>query len=333
MTDVRAFLYEICIPGIGILCFLAAVLNIAVFVSRFHVKSRSATLELTYSLALSDTWTSLVIAISLCWNSYKPVVLQIPHSTYCFPLTLEAFRTGGLLTGIVHLVALAFAHYLQIRRPFDHQKILSLRSVQVVIFFIWAVPPLSLIIYFSSWPGQGYRNDSCISTSFYENFFFRAQISLIIIVLMITTTVLYWKMLSKVSEVRSKTATATSARGRRTVVTAALIFGTFLVGWTPASILFLLTAEGMPLYRKTGVLINVLSIVVLINIMIKSLTNPIIYATRIPEIRHFVLHRLLWRIVPLREEASIRDDSLRKPEMKPLRDSVQKVNADQPTEV
>ncbi|VDL78466.1 unnamed protein product [Nippostrongylus brasiliensis] len=89
MTDVRAFLYEICIPGIGILCFLAAVLNIAVFVSRFHVKSRSATLELTYSLALSDTWTSLVIAISLCWNSYKPVVLQIPHSTYCFPLTLE----------------------------------------------------------------------------------------------------------------------------------------------------------------------------------------------------------------------------------------------------
>ncbi|EPB73429.1 hypothetical protein ANCCEY_07500 [Ancylostoma ceylanicum] len=90
MTDVKAFLYEICIPLIGILCVLAAVLNIAVFLSRFHVKSRSATLELTYSLALSDTWTSLVIAISLCWNSYMPVVLQIHHTTFCFPLTLEA---------------------------------------------------------------------------------------------------------------------------------------------------------------------------------------------------------------------------------------------------
>ncbi|VDO50001.1 unnamed protein product [Haemonchus placei] len=160
MTDVKAFLYEICIPAIGALCFLAAVLNIAVFISRFHVKSRSATLELTYSLALSDTWTSLVIAISLCWNSYKPVVLQIPNNSYCFPLTLE-----------------------------------------IVIFFIWAVPPLALIIYFSSWPGQGYRNEACINKSFYENFYFRAQISLIIIVLMITTTVLYWKMLSEVSEV------------------------------------------------------------------------------------------------------------------------------------
>ncbi|VDO99001.1 unnamed protein product [Heligmosomoides polygyrus] len=167
-----------------------------------------------------------------------------------------------------------------------------------------------------------FRNDACISISFYENFFFRAQISLIIIVLMITTSVLYWKMLRKVSEVRSKTASATSARGRRTVVTAALIFGTFLVGWTPASILFLLTADGMPLFRKSGVLVNVLSIVVLINIMIKSLTNPIIYATRIPEIRHFVLHRLLWRIVPLREEHSTRDESAKTMEAKPLRSTV-----------
>ncbi|KIH46087.1 hypothetical protein ANCDUO_23862 [Ancylostoma duodenale] len=71
---------------------------------------------------------------------------------------LGAFRTGGLLTGILHLTALAVAHYLQIQRPFDHQKLLSLRTVQVVVFFIWAVPPLSLIIYFSSWPGQGYSN-------------------------------------------------------------------------------------------------------------------------------------------------------------------------------
>ncbi|KAK5969820.1 7 transmembrane receptor [Trichostrongylus colubriformis] len=321
MADVKMLLYEICIPSIGALCFLGVVLNIAVFISRFYVKSRSATLELTYSLALSDTWTSLVIAISLIWNSYLPVVLQIKHSSFCFPLTLEAFRTGGLLTGIIHLVALAFAHYLQIRRPFDHQKILSLRTVQILIFSIWAVPPLSLIIYFSSWPGEGFRNEACINNSFYNTLYFRAQISLIIIVLMITTTVLYWKMLSKVSEVRSKTASATSARGRRTVVTAALIFGTFLIGWTPASIMFLLTADGIPLLRNSGILITVLSLVVIINIMVKSLTNPIIYATRIPEIRHFVLHRLLWRIVPLREEASAREESTKKAESKPLRSS------------
>uniref|UniRef100_A0A8R1DSA6 G_PROTEIN_RECEP_F1_2 domain-containing protein n=1 Tax=Caenorhabditis japonica TaxID=281687 RepID=A0A8R1DSA6_CAEJA len=190
METIKYILYEICIPSIVVLCLLAALLNIMVFSSRFYVKSRSSSLELTYSLALSDTWTSFVIALSLFWNSYKPVVLQWPHDTYCFPLTLE---------------------------------------------------------------------------------------------------------------VRNKTVAAApgaTARGRRTVVTAVLIFGTFLFGWMPASILYILTAEDMPLYKKQSVFITVISIVVLVNIMAKTLTNPIIYATRIPEIRQYVIQKLLWRVFP-----------------------------------
>ena len=89
MDTIKYILYEICIPSICIICFFAAMLNILVFISRGYCKSRSASLELTYSLALSDTWTSIVIGVSLFWNSYKPVVLQMPHETYCFPLTLE----------------------------------------------------------------------------------------------------------------------------------------------------------------------------------------------------------------------------------------------------
>ncbi|CAO4364086.1 unnamed protein product [Caenorhabditis nigoni] len=86
---IKYFLYEICIPSIIILCVFAAGLNIMVFISRGYCKMKSASLELTYSLALSDTWTSIVIGVSLFWNSYKPVVLQIPHQSFCFPLTLE----------------------------------------------------------------------------------------------------------------------------------------------------------------------------------------------------------------------------------------------------
>ncbi|CAB3405376.1 unnamed protein product [Caenorhabditis bovis] len=278
MDSVKEFLYEVCIPAIVLLCVLAALLNIAVFSSRFHVKSRTSSLELTYSLALSDTWTSIVIATSLFWNSYKPVVLQWHHHSFCFPLTLEAFRTGGLLTGIFHLVALAFSHYLQILRPFDHHKILPIRAIHLIIFLMWATPPFALMIYFASWHGQGYRNESCLGIDFYENFYFRANISLIIITLIIATTAFYIRMLQKISEVRNKSTVTASARGKRTVVTAVLIFGT-----------------------KQSVWITVLSIVVLVNIMIKTLTNPIIYATRIPEIRQFVVQKLLWRLIPLRE--------------------------------
>ncbi|EFP09039.1 hypothetical protein CRE_22551 [Caenorhabditis remanei] len=350
MDTIKYILYEICIPSICIICFFAAMLNILVFISRGYCKSRSASLELTYSLALSDTWTSIVIGVSLFWNSYKPVVLQMPHETYCFPLTLEfpvhfqAFRTGGLLTGIFHLVALAFTHYMTIKRPFDHHKVLPLRTIHIMIFFMWATPPLALMVYFASWKGQGYQNDKCMGISFYENFFFRAAISLIIVILIITTTIFYIKMLQKITEVliisklrplvyffqvRNKTVAANpapgaSARGRRTVVTAVLIFGTFLIGWMPASIMYILTAEDMPLYKKQNVYITVMSIVVLVNIMGKTLTNPIIYATRIPEINQFVFQKLLWWCWPLQRINNCNNNNnnaavRRRSEMEPLR--------------
>lgn len=55
------------------------------------------------------------------------VILTMRSSYQVDKLTFQAFRTGGLLTSIFHLVALAFVHYLQIVRPFDHARILSLR--------------------------------------------------------------------------------------------------------------------------------------------------------------------------------------------------------------
>ncbi|CAJ0963508.1 unnamed protein product, partial [Mesorhabditis belari] len=295
LTGIQEFLYEICIPAIVILCVLAALFNILIFVSRFYVKTRSSSLELTYSLALSDTWTSTIIAGSLFWNSYKPVVLGIRHESFCFPLTMEAFRTGGLLTGCFHLAALGFVHYLTIVRPFDHVKFMNIRLTQTLIIIIWSVPPLLLIVYFSSHANQGYRNERCMGASFYEALYFRAFVSLVIIVLIMITCALYWNMLRKISSVRTKTGTA-NPRGRRTVVTAVLIFGTFLIGWLPASIMFILTAKGMPLHGNSSIIVNILSIVVLVNIMGKTLTNPIIYATRIPEIRQFVLQRVFWQI-------------------------------------
>uniref|UniRef100_A0A0K0DPE8 Anoctamin n=1 Tax=Angiostrongylus cantonensis TaxID=6313 RepID=A0A0K0DPE8_ANGCA len=129
--------------------------------------------------------------------------------------------------------------------------------------------------------------------------------------LMITTSVLYWKMLSKVSE-------------KRVSYEQNLLMAYFTKSNESVLEERFSQADGMPLHRKSGLLVNVLSIVVLINIMVKSLTNPIIYATRIPEIRHFVLHRLLWRIAPLREEQSAVQYSFAniKEKRKPLLDQV-----------
>ncbi|VDK26202.1 unnamed protein product [Anisakis simplex] len=90
MNTLQLMLYEICIPLILLICLLSTLLNIFILYIRFHIKTVSSnSLELIFSLAASDTWTSIVIALSLFINSYMPVILGIRQSSLCFSLTLE----------------------------------------------------------------------------------------------------------------------------------------------------------------------------------------------------------------------------------------------------
>ncbi|VDO83884.1 unnamed protein product [Onchocerca flexuosa] len=82
-------LYTVCIPIIFALCILAAFCNFLVLLTRLQIKNRSGALELTFSLAVSDIWTSIVVVASLFRNSYMPVVLGINYTSVCFSLTLE----------------------------------------------------------------------------------------------------------------------------------------------------------------------------------------------------------------------------------------------------
>uniref|UniRef100_A0A0M3HGY0 G_PROTEIN_RECEP_F1_2 domain-containing protein n=1 Tax=Ascaris lumbricoides TaxID=6252 RepID=A0A0M3HGY0_ASCLU len=195
-------------------------------------------------------------------------------------LTSEtAFRSGGLLTGTLHLLALAICHFLTTTKPFNHEKILSRQKTYVVVVLIWIVPPLAFVAYFSAWPNQGYRIENCAVVSFYDNLYFRLVVSCFIISLMLATGLLYWKLLKKLNEVRTKAQSSSNAWKRRTVATSGLIFGTFLIGWLPASVLYVLTAVGMPLHNVQSIWLNIVALTSLVLIMVKTLTNPVIYAT------------------------------------------------------
>uniref|UniRef100_A0A8R1XM92 G_PROTEIN_RECEP_F1_2 domain-containing protein n=1 Tax=Onchocerca volvulus TaxID=6282 RepID=A0A8R1XM92_ONCVO len=292
-------LYTVCIPIIFALCILAAFCNLLVLLTRLQIKNRSGALELTFSLAVSDIWTSIVVVASLFRNSYMPVVLGINYTSVCFSLTLEVFRTGGLLTGLFHLSTLAVYHLLSITHPFDHNKLLNRYRTRLIVVLIWLLPPLILLLYFSAWPNQGYRIKNCSVVDFYDKLYFRMIISILIVALMLSTGLMYWKLLKKLNEVcgslissvknfPSFTKSTTTIRKHRIVVASGLIFGTFVIGWLPASLLYILTAQDMPLYQVESIWLNIFALTTLILIMIKSITNPIIYATRIPEIRHLI---------------------------------------------
>ncbi|VDO23225.1 unnamed protein product [Brugia timori] len=220
-------------------------------------------------------------------NNYSNVTfLKLYIEINIINLFLQAFRTGGLLTGLLHLSTLAVYHLVSITHPFDHGKLLNQHRTRLIVILIWSLPPLLLLLYFSVWPDQGYRIKNCSVVEFYDMLYFRMIISILIVVLMLCTGLMYWKLLRRLNESFSKS--TTTIRKQRIVVASGLIFGTFVIGWLPASLLYILTAQDMPLYHVKSIWLNLFALTTLILIMIKSITNPIIYATRIPEIRHLI---------------------------------------------
>lgn len=95
--DVKTFMlvtYKVTIPVILSLCLLAIIANAVVLLSMRSIRAVNftPTLKLTFSLAASDIWTSVVVAVSLFYNSYLPYVLGRMATSACFPLALEASR-------------------------------------------------------------------------------------------------------------------------------------------------------------------------------------------------------------------------------------------------
>ncbi|VDP22089.1 unnamed protein product [Soboliphyme baturini] len=298
LMEWRKSAYAITVPVFITICLMVMVSNLFVLLPLMWVRySPTATIRLTVSLAISDVWTSSVVAFSLVYNSYLYAVYEFPVSA-CVALSLEAVRTGGLLTGCLHLLALAVNHYLLIAYPFLYGRILNRRNTIAVIVLLWILPPLAFFVYFSSINDQGYRSPSgdCDQVLFYHQLEFRLAISLLILLFIVIMSVFYVAVVVILAKSERRFAHSRAhadekqlRRNRRTLVTTLIIVGTFLVGWMPVSMIFVLTCETCALpYSATSAhsLVFFTSVLANLCILLKSLVNPIVYAVRIPEIQN-----------------------------------------------
>lgn len=292
-------LYSIAVPVIVSLALVVMLVNGALLIAVRLIRrsasdrcNRNPTLPLTISLAVSDLCTSVAMTFSLVYNSYFYFVFGLITNP-CVSLTFEAIRMGGLITSTWHLLALAVSHYLNISHPNTYKEILTPRATRVIICVLWLSPPLCLLIFMSSAPGEGFRTpyDPCIGYCWRLGFWSTIQFRLIIFFIFfspfVVMSALYIKFLH-VSRRQDQLIAPTSAlkRKRRTFMTTVWIWVTFFLFWIPACLVFLLTCGTCPLTSvarprfvfAVGVLSNLC-------ILFKSLINPVIYAVRIPEIK------------------------------------------------
>uniref|UniRef100_A0A1I8BG74 G_PROTEIN_RECEP_F1_2 domain-containing protein n=1 Tax=Meloidogyne hapla TaxID=6305 RepID=A0A1I8BG74_MELHA len=262
----RMEMYKIVIPMFLTASILAILANLVVIAALRSAKViRTATVVLILSLTFSDIWTSIVVSLSLLYNSYMPIVLEADVNP-CVSLTLELLRTGGMISATLHLLLIALHHFVGIARPQTPRAAGQDRRALFACLIAWIVPFSVLLFLSLGIKGQGYWNCQHLLK-------LRANRK---------------RFSSKNESIHGqrKSSLEKNRREMRTTVTAILICASFFLGWAPAAILFALTCEdcGVLLDRKSFRAIFLLSCLQLAFILLKSFLNPLIYSLRVPDV-------------------------------------------------
>lgn len=153
------------IPSILIfLCAISIAINFVILTSVYWIRGRiSPTLHISLSLAGADTFTLVMFAFGLVINSLLPRGLDVHYfdTKRCFALFIESLRLGGIMTTMLHLLALAGNHYLGILSPLHYPSYMTRRNIHYCALLLWLIPSTFLIIYFSTLKDEGFSAEGC----------------------------------------------------------------------------------------------------------------------------------------------------------------------------
>ncbi|GIY79411.1 g_PROTEIN_RECEP_F1_2 domain-containing protein [Caerostris darwini] len=286
-------LYQTVVPVMLTACFLSMIFNLVIVFSVRWVRRLSPTLYLSLSLSVADAYASLVIGIGLVINSLLPTVYGMNLGLFnnCYILVLEAFRLGGIVIIVFHLLALAINHYIGILKPLHYAATVTRRTAVFAIIGMWVVPVLFFLMYFSLVPNDGFQSQYCSRVDFLLHVPFRVTTSVLFFVPLILMSGMYTHMFILVQKHQRGLLQSPSSRqlhkNVKATITTLLILGTYILGWMPAVLYFVLTCldcpvpyPEIPLWVRipTGIFINSM-------IVLKSFVDPIIYVVRMPEIK------------------------------------------------
>ncbi|CAN8019640.1 unnamed protein product [Ixodes persulcatus] len=291
--------YRLAVPVMLVACLTSMLFNLLIVESvRFLRRSPSPTLCFSLSLSAANAYASLVVGVGLVLNSLLPAVYHV-QPPICVSLSLEAFRLTGLIASVLHLLALAINHYIGILRPLHYAATVTRRTVWLATAAMWMLPLAFFLVYFSSVPGQGFQSPDC-SYEFILWSTFRVTLSLLFFLPLVLMCAIYAHIFILVR--RHQQGAGLSAqvpnqlrKSVKAVHTTLLILGTYLLGWVPAVLFYVLTCldcalpiTSLPLdVRLTfGILTNSL-------VLLKSFADPVIYVVRMRDIQD--AFRLMWK--------------------------------------
>lgn len=301
-------LYKYWVPPLVIFCSISLVVNIKVLLAIHWLKRPiSPTVNISLSLAAADAVSSLFLGVHLLVNSYLRQVYGIALPCYLAAYTVEIYRLSGIIITVLHLLTLSINHWLGILKPMHYISIMTTRKTSIIIFFLWLLPMVFFNCYFYS------HNSNTIGCDidFISKFNFRIIFSFLFFIPLTLMVVFYthillivkeqrekWAALERSGSKRHKTLTKSNNQQRRTmennikaITTTLLILGSCLIGWMPSVTKFILVCtEGCKYTPEDGMTIGItpnffISYASYFLLILKTLANPIIYSTRMSEVK------------------------------------------------
>ncbi|CAL8107367.1 unnamed protein product [Orchesella dallaii] len=291
-STVRGNIYATIIPVMLFFCVLAVLVNLIIVISaRWCRKPMSPTLYFSISLALADAYAAFILATGLVINSLLPYVVKYNGVPMCLSLVVEAFRQGGVLVTVSHLLALAMNHWIGIVRPLHYAATMTRRTAWIVIIFSWICPITVILIYFSSVYGEGFQSQGCKKYDFltkraYRTFFASCFFAPLILMSFIYIHIFIIVRNHHTHRQRYQN-TQQLKRNVKAVLTTMLVLGTYVIGWMPATLYSLIACsdcvykpESLPnaVRYSMGFIGNFL-------VILKTLVDPVIYAARMSDIQ------------------------------------------------
>ncbi|GJQ78785.1 hypothetical protein Trydic_g2816 [Trypoxylus dichotomus] len=305
---ILASLYKYWVPLLTIFCLVSLVINIKVLMAIHWLRRPiSPTVNISLSLAAADAISSLFLGVHLLINSYIRQVHAIELPCYLAAYTVEIYRLSGIIITVLHLLTLSINHWLGILKPMHYTSIMTTKKTSIIIFFLWLLPIVFFNCYFYSHRSSNVECD----VAFISKFKFRIVFSLLFFIPLLFMVIFYthillivkaqrekWAALERSGSKRNKTLTKSNNQQRRTmennikaIMTTLLILGSCLIGWMPSVTKFILVcSEGCRYTPEDGLKIGIvpnfmISYTSYFLLILKTMANPIIYSTRMAEVK------------------------------------------------
>lgn len=298
--------YRTVVPVMILCCVVAFFTNLSILVSVHWLRrSLSPTLCFSISLAVADAYASLVVGVGLLIFSLLPVGYGINVPNNCVLLTVEGFRSAGLIVSVLHLLLLAVNHYIGIIRPLHYASTMTKRNAMVSIALMWLVSLAFVFIYIGSVPGEGFQSPNCAVLLFFIRRKFRITVSCLFFVPLALMFVMYAHIFVIVLQhnrgLQQFQGTGNFRQSVKAAVTTLVIIGTYTVGYMPAVLVYIIRCEDCAIPFTTDG--NTVEVFFYVNaftntlMILKVLVNPIIYAARMKDIR-LALKRMVMACMP-----------------------------------